>query len=304
MARIRSIKPEFWIGDDITECSMPARLLFIGLWNFADDQGGQPASIKKIKAQVFPMDDISWDDVRRLIAELEQNDQLKRYAVDGKDYLQIIGWHHQKIDRPQKAKFPRPEDADMQDPKAGPRTVDEGSPLIGEDRIGEDRIGRAVDEPPPIEDPPDVNPKGETYAYSGNTVRLLQNDYDSWVKAFPYLDLRAELQSRDDWYRENPDKAKGWYTPTSAWLRNRNQMAFEKRRQQDGNGSVITERAKWVARVQTWWNGGAADGIWLDSYGTIPGTIDSFPELAWVHEALGEDYEAYLVRIPEGGRRS
>ena len=32
MPRIRTIKPEFWTDEKIIELSLPARLLFIGLW--------------------------------------------------------------------------------------------------------------------------------------------------------------------------------------------------------------------------------------------------------------------------------
>ena len=39
MARIRSIKPEFWTAEQVMECSPMARLLFIGMWNFCDDGG-------------------------------------------------------------------------------------------------------------------------------------------------------------------------------------------------------------------------------------------------------------------------
>jgi hypothetical protein len=46
MARIRTIRPEFWTSEQVTECSMPARLLFIGLWNFCDDGGRMPYSPK------------------------------------------------------------------------------------------------------------------------------------------------------------------------------------------------------------------------------------------------------------------
>jgi hypothetical protein len=39
MARIRTIKPEFWTDEKIVECSFEARLMFIGMFNFADDKG-------------------------------------------------------------------------------------------------------------------------------------------------------------------------------------------------------------------------------------------------------------------------
>lgn len=108
MARIRSIKPEFWTSEQIMECSTNARLMFIGMWNFADDHGRMPNSPKTIKAQVFPSDEISAEIVRRMIDELSSNGLLTIYEVENKEYLQITGWQHQRIDRPQPAKYPPP----------------------------------------------------------------------------------------------------------------------------------------------------------------------------------------------------
>ncbi|MGF6870612.1 hypothetical protein [Paraburkholderia sp. MM5477-R1] len=108
MARIRSIKPEFWTSAQIMDLSIPARLLFIGLWNFCDDAGIHPASEKRLKAEVFPADDVSVSDVRGLIAELARVGLLTEYAIDNELYWQVTGWHHQKIDQPT-FKHPRPD---------------------------------------------------------------------------------------------------------------------------------------------------------------------------------------------------
>lgn len=108
MARYRTIKPEFWTSEQVMECSPIARLMFIGMWNFADDAGRMPFSPKTIKAQIFPSDDISCEDVRRMLDELSSNDLIMVYAVDGKEYLHITGWRHQRIDRPQEPRYPAP----------------------------------------------------------------------------------------------------------------------------------------------------------------------------------------------------
>lgn len=100
MARIRSVKPEFWTADQIMEISRDARLLFIGLWNFCDDAGIHPASEKTLKAEVFPGDDLTSADVRRMVDELQANDLLIEYEIERKTYWQVTGWHHQKIDQP------------------------------------------------------------------------------------------------------------------------------------------------------------------------------------------------------------
>lgn len=110
MSRIRSIKPEFWSSEQVMECSLTARLMFIGLWNFCDDAGRHPLAPKQIKALIFPGDDVTADDIRRMIGELSANGLLAVYSVDDKEYFQITGWQHQKIDRPQPARYPGPND--------------------------------------------------------------------------------------------------------------------------------------------------------------------------------------------------
>ncbi|MDB1113565.1 hypothetical protein [Pseudomonas extremaustralis] len=100
MARIRTIKPEFWTSEQVMECQPLARLLFIGIWNFCDDGGNHPLSEKTLKALVFPGDDITSATVRRLLDELSDSALISFYECSGKDYLHVNGWQHQKIDRP------------------------------------------------------------------------------------------------------------------------------------------------------------------------------------------------------------
>lgn len=108
MSRIRSIKPEFWTSEQVMECSPLARLLFVGLWNFCDDNGVHPASCKTLKAEIFPADDITSQAVGALVAELIAQGLLAEFEHEGKRYWFVTGWHHQKIDRPSPAKYPLP----------------------------------------------------------------------------------------------------------------------------------------------------------------------------------------------------
>lgn len=109
MARIRSIKPEFWTSEQVMELTRDARLCFIGLWNFCDDAGIHPANPKRLKAEVFPGDDhLTSTDVRRMIDECIANGLIEEYAVDGDRYWSVTGWFHQRIDQ-RTYKFPRPD---------------------------------------------------------------------------------------------------------------------------------------------------------------------------------------------------
>ncbi|ACA18454.1 hypothetical protein M446_4096 [Methylobacterium sp. 4-46] len=148
MARIRTIKPEFWTSAQVMECSPNARLLFIGLWNFADDAGRMALSPKRIKAQIYPSDDFTAADVRRMIDELAANDLVSVYVVDDEEFLAITGWHHQKIDRPQDPRTPEPPDGHSPN---GRRTFGVGREGKGEDRKGKDLKAAANGAHPPRE---------------------------------------------------------------------------------------------------------------------------------------------------------
>lgn len=112
MSRIRSIKPEFFTSAQVLECSPNARLLFVGLWCFCDDQGRHPFSPKQAKAEVFPADEtITIENVRRMLDELSANDLIRVYDHSGVPLFFVTGWKHQKIDRPQAARYPDPPEA-------------------------------------------------------------------------------------------------------------------------------------------------------------------------------------------------
>ena len=132
MARIRSVKPEFWSSEQVMDCSVTARLLFIGMWNFCDDAGRLPNKPRQIKASVFPGDDLSAMDIHGMLRELERNGLIIFYTVDEQEYLYVTGWRHQRINKPQDPKYPGPDE--------GHSGTIPG--LFTPDRIGRDRIGR------------------------------------------------------------------------------------------------------------------------------------------------------------------
>jgi hypothetical protein len=132
MSRIRTIKPEFWTSEQVMDCEMVTRLMFIGMWNFADDYGRMPYSPRTIKAQVFPGDNIAASEIDDRLKELNSKGLILIYSVDDKEYLEITGWKHQKIDRPT-SKHPAP----FVEPSSSPRrVVVEPSPPEGKGREG------------------------------------------------------------------------------------------------------------------------------------------------------------------------
>jgi hypothetical protein len=131
LARIRSIKPDFWTDENLADCSLNARLLFIGTWNVADDDGNLERSARQLKAQIFPYDNI---DCEPLVQELLTIGRLIEYEVDGKKFLHIKNFaKHQKIDHKSKPRCPLYEDS-----ASPPRDIEEESPMKGGEGRGEE----------------------------------------------------------------------------------------------------------------------------------------------------------------------
>lgn len=119
MARIRSIKPEFFVSAQVADCSTTARLLFVGLWIFADDAGRHPANCKQLQMEVFPGDAFTNAEIRSWIDELITQGLVIEYEAEHEAqmqvYWQVTGWHHQKIEKP-RVRYPSPESGNIRQP--------------------------------------------------------------------------------------------------------------------------------------------------------------------------------------------
>lgn len=96
MARSRTVKPQFFLNEYLAQTSAHARLLFIGLWGLADCKGRLEDRPMRIKAALFPYENI---DVESLLNELSSGTEpfIIRYAVEGNRYIEIPTFrNHQK----------------------------------------------------------------------------------------------------------------------------------------------------------------------------------------------------------------
>lgn len=100
MARIRSIKPEFASDEGNIEMSDSCALFYILLWNFVDDEGkikNSPRQISLFLCRWNP------DKVKLFIGYLIKHQRLRLSLCSA--WLQVVNWHHQKIDRPHQPKI-------------------------------------------------------------------------------------------------------------------------------------------------------------------------------------------------------
>lgn len=109
MARRRMIDPNFWQSEDVSKLSLTQRLLLIGLFSNADDEGklrGKPAFVRSI---IFPYDDISIADVEEALNQIESIGTIIQYEVSGSQYIKLINWEKfQRVDKPQPSLIPDP----------------------------------------------------------------------------------------------------------------------------------------------------------------------------------------------------
>lgn len=107
MARIRTIKPAFFSSLSNAELPKPTRLTWIGLWTYVDDAGRAVDDPRLVKAAIWPLDDdYTTKKVDSDLALLASAGKIERYVVDGRRYLRVVEWHHQRINRPVPSTLP------------------------------------------------------------------------------------------------------------------------------------------------------------------------------------------------------
>lgn len=249
MARIRTVKPDFWTSAQIMELSPMARLAFIGLWNFCDDAGIHPAQLKTLKARVFPVDAL---DIAPLMAELIDQGLLSTYEVEGREFWRVTGWHHQKIDRPS-YKHPLPDGTLPTRYEDVRRAFDEYSTRATP------RKGREVE----VEGKGDKKTSSSS-ADDGGKVRLSNKEadalFDEWWQGYPRK--VAKTAARKVWDRLGVDAA----------MSARMVQAIERQRMteqwQRDNGQFIPHPATWLNQrrwedeVNATTNAGGDDRPW------------------------------------------
>jgi hypothetical protein len=101
VARIRTIKPDFWQHEELAALPALTRLLAIGLLNYADDEGYFRATPALIRAAIFPFEDSL--NVHGMLMELSSTGYLELFETsEGKQFGRITKFTtHQKVSHPQ-----------------------------------------------------------------------------------------------------------------------------------------------------------------------------------------------------------
>jgi hypothetical protein len=210
MARIRTIKPEFFTHWDLyeleKETGLPIRVAFAGLWTQADREGRFQWIPQQLKLGCLPYDEI---DFSRVLHALATRGFIKKYTVDEREFGYIPGFlDHQVINnRETPSKLPKPTDsstltrAARVDDASGTRTKGKGRE--GKGREGIKNVG---------EKSSDEKEKNKAKKFSEQDMNLAQfmfsriqllnpdhkePNFDSWADTIRLMRERDGRASQD-----------------------------------------------------------------------------------------------------------
>lgn len=146
MARIRTIKPDFFTSEDIVGITPLARLLYIATWLEADREGRFVWRPKTLKLRYLPGDQC---DIDAIANELVSSGLVVPYDVDGQTFAEIPTFaRHQVINNRESASAIPARDSDASGTPEQRVTDVTATPLMGKERKGKevDRTRRVEDE--------------------------------------------------------------------------------------------------------------------------------------------------------------
>lgn len=235
MPRIRSIKQDLYLDEEIAKCTIPARYLFPGLWTLADREGRLEDRPQKIKAQLYPYDEINVD---ALLDELQKARAIIRYSVKGYKFLQIRTFsHHQAIHKKETPSYIPPPTKTKNSKKPGNTPVEPGnsgrvrSNGLTVSLINGKETPTEFLAPNPKTDSPPSDPSSPSPLFYEVTIPLTGGEefqiplkvIEEFRHLYPGVDVDQELRAIRAWNLTNTEHrktARGVMRHINRWLAN------------------------------------------------------------------------------------
>ena len=192
MARIRTIKPEFFTSEDIVSLSPLARLFYVSLWCEADREGRLDWRIGTLKMRYFPGDNC---DMQALANDLIDGGLIVVYEVDGKQYAEIPSFKTHQIINNRESDSTRP-----------PRVNHACKRVKAEGKEGGEGKGKEGDSAEPQRDSTPIVvsiPLVDSSEYPVTAEMIAE-----WQQAYPAVDVEQQLREMRAWSIANPSNRK------------------------------------------------------------------------------------------------
>ena len=227
MARIRTIKPDFFQSEDVATLSYRARLTWIGLWTYVDDAGRCKDNARLIKGHVWPLEDeVTAKEVEEDLAELSAGGRIVRYSVAGDKLIQVQKWtSHQRLAKPTPSRLPAfpgtdtEEVPNLSDTPTGKVAEDSHTPTGGKGK--EVEVEREVEGRPsgPHLIPEDFTLTPERKAWAATNTPAVNAELETAA----FIDYwRGERKKKTNWEttwrnrmrtKQGDAEARGWKPP-------------------------------------------------------------------------------------------
>lgn len=213
MSRIRSIHPGLWTDEAFMSLSAFARLLYIGLWNEAFDDGVFEWKPLTLKAKIFPADNV---DVKALLAELVEAGCIREGAGVGKMHGLIRNFRvYQRPKKPNSSGLLQPSDHEYVGLVPDQSSTGTEIPPQMED-------GGGVEEDEGVAKPSASSARGTRWQKG----RKVSDEWKGWAKAsFPSVEayrLTTETRQFEDYWPTKPGKEglrTDWEAEYHMWMR-------------------------------------------------------------------------------------
>jgi hypothetical protein len=211
MARIRTIKPEFFTSEDIVALSPLARLLYVALWCESDKEGRMLWKPRTFKMRYFPADAC---DIDALCSELTTGGLVRLYG-EGLAFIPAFTMHQHINPRETASQLPEPDKKLTRQPRVTTRQPRDSDAQGGREGKGKEGSTRDAS----------GDPDGFAEFWTAYPNRKAKQDaVKAWLKIDPDDELKGSIlnavlvQSKGkDWTKED-----GAFVPhASTWLNGR-----------------------------------------------------------------------------------
>jgi len=237
VARTRLIKPSFYTNEELAELEPLNRILFQGLWCFADREGRLEDRPKRLKTQILPYDDC---DIELYLNRLQEKKFILRYEVDGVRYIQILNFkkHQHPHQQEQASTIPPPPNNIGTTSEQHPNNIGTNpsltlNPLTSSFNLEREDSTEGKPSAPP-------SPPFLTYPTVGNGKKewtLTEAKVKEYEESYPGVNIRGQAKVARQWCIDNPGKRKtqrGMPAFLSRW--------FAREQNRGGNGNAGVRR--------------------------------------------------------------
>lgn len=216
----RILKESICSSDTVDDLSWFEEVFFYRLIVNCDDYGRTDARPAILKANLFPLKDITAKNIENALCKLSAVGLVYRYIVNDKPYLQLVTWEKYQQVRTKKSKYPSPDEGIPYDENAK-RDIKcnqkkSNAPIIQSNTIQSESKSENEYESEYNNEHGAVTTASEPEQQF--VISLMLNDNSlygikqemivHWSELYPAVDVLQELKKMKGWLEANPNKRK------------------------------------------------------------------------------------------------